>query len=163
MKHLLKLGYHHWPNTLLHTRSGFLYLFSLKNSGWFLTKTLVAMGWLHSGRHLVTRVCYHLYNQLSCGFYNFLGTKWLFQSGAKSYFKVAQLRQPFVSKWGKRYFKLGQSLFQSGTKVISKWGSYFKVRQNVISKRGSYFKARQLFKMEHNTCSICVNVQVRSN
>ena len=77
----------------------------------------------------------------------------LFQSGAS-----------VISKWGRcSYFKLGQSLFQSGTKVISKWGSYFKVRQNVISKRGSYFKARQLFKMEHNTCSICVNVQVRSN
>ena len=161
MKHLLKLGYHHWPNTLLHTPSGFLYLFSLKNSGWFLTKTLVAMGWLHSGRHLVTRVCYHLYNQLSCGFYNFLGTKWLFQSGAKSYFKVAQLRQPFVSKWGKRYFKVGQmQLFQIGSVFISKWGNYFKVGQKlfqsgaviskwgkmlfqsgeVISKRGNYLK-----------------------
>ena len=150
MKHLLKLGYHHWPNTLLHTPSGFLYLFSLKNSGWFLTKTLVAMGWLHSGRHLVTRVCYHLYNQLSCGFYNFLGTKWLFQSGAKRYFKVAQLRQPFVSKWGKRYFKVGQmQLFQIGSVFISKWDkSYFKVGKLLQSEAKCYFKEGKLFQSE---------------
>ena len=150
MKHLLKLGYHHWPNTLLHTPSGFLYLFSLKNSGWFLTKTLVAMGWLHSGRHLVTRVCYHFYNQLSCGFYNFLGTKWLFQSGAKSYFKVAQLRQPFVSKWGKRYFKVGQmQLFQIGSVFISKWDkSYFKVGKLLQSEAKCYFKEGKLFQSE---------------
>ena len=150
MKHLLKLGYHHWPNTLLHTPSGFLYLFSLKNSGWFLTKTLVAMGWLHSGRHLVTRVCYHFYNQLSCGFYNFLGTKWLFQSGAKSYFKVAQLRQPFVSKWDKRYFKVGQmQLFQIGSVFISKWDkSYFKVGKLLQSEAKCYFKEGKLFQSE---------------
>ena len=36
----------------------------------------------------------------------------------------------FISKWGK---------------VISKWGSYFKVGQNVFSKWGSYFKVGQLF------------------
>ena len=48
----------------------------------------------------------------------------------------------FISKWGKSYFKVEQNviskwgsfenlLFQSGARVISKWGrvSYFKVRQ----------------------------------
>ena len=37
---------------------------------------------------------------------------------AKSYYKVRQLRQPFISKWGKRYFKVR-------AKFISKWDSYF--------------------------------------
>ena len=97
-------------------------------------------------------------------------SKKLFQSRGASttfYFKVRQAlfqsgADAVISNWVSLYFKVGE-LFQSGTKVISKWGSYFKVRQNVISKWGSYFKARQLFKMGHNTCSICVNVQVRSN
>ena len=64
VKHLLKLGYYHWPTILLRTPSVFLYLFSLKNSEWFLTKTLVAMDWLHSGRNYSTQVSYHLYSQL---------------------------------------------------------------------------------------------------
>ena len=67
VKHLLKLGYYHWPTTFLYTPSVFLYLFSPKNSEWFLTKTLVAMGWLHSGRNHITQVLYHLYGQLSRG------------------------------------------------------------------------------------------------
>ena len=67
VKHLMKLGYYHWPTTLLYTPTVFLYLFSPKNSEWFLTKTLVAMGWLHSGRNHRTQVLYHLYGQLSRG------------------------------------------------------------------------------------------------
>ena len=59
----------------------------------------------------------------------------LFQSGTS-----------VVSKRGRdSCFKVGQSLFQGGAKVISKWGSYFKAGQNVISMCGSYFKVRQLF------------------
>ena len=71
----------------------------------------------------------------------------MFQSGAKSYFKVGQLRQPFISKWDKGYFKVGQrqlfqsmSMFfnvgQSGAKVISKWGKILFQSGAVISKWG---------------------------
>ena len=51
-----------------------------------------------------------------------------------------------ISKWGRgSYFKGGECLFQSGP-FISKWGkSYFKVEQNVISKGDNYFK------MKYNT------------
>ena len=62
--------------------------------------------------------------------------------GAKGYFKVGQLRQHFNSKRGQYYFKVGAEaviskwfnvyfkvaqLFQSEAKVISEWGSNFKV------------------------------------
>ena len=78
---------------------------------------------------------------------------------------MGHLRQSFISKCGKRYFKKGQrQLFQSGSKFISKWSNFFKVGQMlfqngavtskwgkmlfqsaaVISKWANYFKA------EHN-------------
>ena len=114
LKHLLKLGYYHWPTTLLPTTSGFLYLFSPKNSQWFLTKMLVPISYLRFGRNHNNRVSYDLYNQSSRSFKIFGNrifiSKWdkkLFQSGADS--------TTF-------YFKVGQVLFQSGAEtVISKW------------------------------------------
>ena len=70
-----------------------------------------------------------------------LTSKW-----GKSYFKVGQLWQAFISKYGKRYFRKGQrQLFQSRSKFISKWGSYFTEGHNVISKCCSYLKMEQLF------------------
>ena len=65
----------------------------------------------------------------------FLGTKLLFQSGTKSYFKVGQIRQLFISKWDKCYFKVSHCLSQSGAKFISKWGSFFKVKK--LFQRGA--------------------------
>ena len=68
----------------------------------------------------------------------FLGTKLLFQSGTKSYFKVGQIRQLFISKWDKCYFKVSHCLSQSGAKFISKWA--------VNSKWGKiFFKVGQFF------------------
>ena len=98
VKHMLKLGYYHWPTTLLHNLSGFLYLFSLKNSGWFLTKTLVVMGWLPElpEFHTIFTTNYHVDFDFFFWEQNY-------------YFKVVQLWQPFVSKWAKHYFKVGQS------------------------------------------------------
>ena len=58
----------------------------------------------------------------------FLGTRLLFHGGTKSYFKVGQIRQLFIEKWDKRYFKV-DSYFQVGENVFSKWGSYFKVEK----------------------------------
>ena len=77
----------------------------------------------------------------------FFGTKLLFQSGAERYFKVGHLRQPFISKWGKRYFKVGQrQLFQSESMFISKWGKrYFKVGQLLQSGAKCHFTVGQLF------------------
>ena len=58
------------------------------------------------------------------------------------------LRQPFISKWGKHYFKVevawGQ-FFQSGSMFISKWDkTYFKIVQLLQSGAKFYFKAGQL-------------------
>ena len=154
MKHLLKLSYYHWPTTMLHTPSGFLYLFSLKHSVWFQTKTLVAMVWLYSGRNHVTLPEFHN----------------IFISNYHVAFEILR-DKIFVSKWSKKlfqsgaasatfYFKVGQGLFQGGAETViskyvnvfqcgSKWGkSYFKVGKNFISKRGSYFK------VGHNACYV---------
>ena len=56
----------------------------------------------------------------------------MFQSWAKSYFKVGQLQQPFISKLDKHYFKVGQKqLFQSGAKLFQSGAKcYFKVVHN---------------------------------
>ena len=84
-----------------------------------------------------------------------MGTKLLLQSGAKSYFKVGQLLQPFISNWGKRYFKKGQiQLFQTGAAtlkwskmsiqsaaIISKWGK--KLFQSEAASTTFYFKLGQ--------------------
>ena len=75
-----------------------------------------------------------------------MGTKLLFQSGVKSYFKVGQLQQPLfqsgasvISNRGRdSYFKVGQSLFQTGAKVISKWGKI--LFQSAVVKWRNYFK-----------------------
>ena len=125
VKYLLKLGYHHWSTTLLHTTNFFIPIFLLKNSGWFLTKTLFTMSWLHSGRNQVTQDSYHLYSQVFLIIYSWLLklfrdkiiiSKWgsfenrLLQSGASIF-----------SKWDRgSYFKVGHCLFQSRVKVISK-------------------------------------------
>ena len=53
----------------------------------------------------------------------FFGNKIKILKRGKSYFKMGQLRQPFILRWGKRYFKKGQGQF------ISKWVSYFKWRK----------------------------------
>ena len=51
--------------------------------------------------------------------------------GTKSYHKVAQLRQGFVSKCSKGCFKMWQrKFFQSGAKIISNWGRYFTLGEN---------------------------------
>ena len=74
--------------------------------------------------------CYFKVGKQCGSFYNIL-----FQSGAS-----------VISKRGRdSYFKVGQSLFQKGAKIISKLGSYFKVGQDVISKCGSFFNVGQLF------------------
>ena len=65
----------------------------------------------------------------------------LFQSGAKSYFKIGQLPQDFISKCSKRYFKVDERLFQSGAKVISKWDKMLFQRGAVISKWNNYFQS----------------------
>ena len=70
----------------------------------------------------------------------------LLQSGTASttfYFKMGQtLFQTGVaisiSKRGKAYFKEGQKLFQSGV-VISKWGKLLFQSGAIISKRGNYY------------------------
>lgn len=103
----------------------FIPIFLLKNSGWFLTKTLFTMSWLHSGRNQVTQDSYHLYSQVFLIIYSWLLklfrdkiiiSKWgsfenrLLQSGASIF-----------SKWDRgSYFKVGHCLFQSRVKVISK-------------------------------------------
>ena len=63
-----------------------------------------------------TRVSQHLYKQLSRGFWDFAGQNFCFK-----------VEQKVISKWG----SFGNLLFQSGTRVISRWGrdSYFKVCQ----------------------------------
>ena len=74
----------------------FLYLFSLKNSGWFLTKTLVVMGWLPElpKFHTIFTTNYHV------DFDFFWGNKII------------------ISKW----CSFDNLLFQSGVSIISKWG-----------------------------------------
>ena len=77
----------------------------------------------------------------------YLGTELLFQSGTKSYFKVGQIQQLFMSKWARCYFKVGQrQLFQSGSLFMSKWGKIkFESGQLLPSGEKCFFKVGQLF------------------
>ena len=115
VKYLLKLGYHHWSTTLLHTTNFFIPIFLLKNSGWFLTKTLFTMSWLHSGRNQVTQDSYHLYSQVFLIIYS-----WLLKLFISKFLGAASKTI---------YFKVGQALFQSGIEAVTpKWATvYFKV------------------------------------
>ena len=76
-----------------------------------------------------------------------LGTEFLFQSETKSYFKVGQIQQLFISKWDRCYFKVGQrQLFQSGSLFMSKWGKIkFESGQLLPSGEKYFFKVGQLF------------------
>ena len=76
----------------------------------------------------------------------FLGTELLFQSGTKSYFKVGQIQQLFISKRDRCYFKVGQrQLFQSGSLFMSKWGKIkFESGQLLPSGEKCFFKVGQL-------------------
>ena len=69
----------------------------------------------------------------------YLGTELLFQSGTKSYFKVGQIQQLFISKWVIVYVKVRQNLFESGQLLPSGEKCFFKIGQlfqsgKIISK-----------------------------
>ena len=55
---------------------------------------------------------------------------------------MRQLRQSFISKWGKVYFKMGQ-LFQSGKQGSSKWGKLLFQSGVAISKWDNCLKVKQ--------------------
>ena len=77
-------------------------------------------------------------------FLNFWGgNKITISKWAETLFQSVTAWTTFYLNRGKLFFKNGQiQLFQSGSKVILKWGSYFEVGQNFTSKWGNYFKVR---------------------
>ena len=77
-----------------------------------------------------------------------------FQSGGKCYYKGGQLRQLFISKWGKRYFKVGQvHFFKVGQSVYLSGAVIFQNGQKLFQSEAVILKWDNYFQVGHNACA----------
>ena len=57
----------------------------------------------------------------------------------------------FITKWGRRYYKLGQ-LLQIWASVITNWGSYYKLGQTLLQIGAAITNWGNYYKLGHNKC-----------
>ena len=55
-----------------------------------------------------------------------------------------------ITKWGRRYYKLGQ-LLQIRATVITNWGSYYKLGQTLLQINAAITNWGIYYKLGHNT------------
>ena len=91
-----------------------------------------------------------IYYKLGQGFITNWGRFVLLQIGASVITNWGSL---IITKWGGRYYKLGQ-LLQIRVTVITNWGGYYKLGQTLLQIRAALTNWGNYYKLGHN--SICL-------